>query len=441
MAKEFQNVQAFWAFLNVLNDPTHMNTDLLSNLDPSGNTNFAIELAKIYTWYQACIQYDPVGGTFIINPAVIPDSFDNVVVGKFISESTTTSLTGDFYDNVDTTEEGYKDGNHFYEDEGHTTEITPNGHTLYIDKTTDPETYWIWNTTNSTYVAATPVDGEEGKLYIDSETNTLYRWNEEDQEFQVTGGEQYSFREGEYDGSFKYNINGGEWNHVYIHNVATLDANGKVKSELLPSYVDDVVEGYMLDGDIYGEANCVRGYKYNGNFYEDSGHTTQITPATDTVYVDLEVTPNTYWIWDADNSQYITATPLDGETGKIYIDLATNKTYRWGGSVYVPIYDNSGNYGTCSTAGAAKTVACDGYTLVEGSAITVRFTVNNTETTLNNITLNVNGTGAKTVKHRNGSFVEDIFKAGRTYTFVYDGTYYQLVGDFAPDTIILHCTT
>lgn len=69
--------------------------------------------------------------------------------------------------------------------------------------------------------------------------------------------------------------------------VATLDSTGKVPSSQLPSYVDDVIEGYY----------------YNGNFYADSAHTQLITP----------------------------------ETGKIYVDLDTNKTYRWGGTTYVEI--------------------------------------------------------------------------------------------------------
>lgn len=69
--------------------------------------------------------------------------------------------------------------------------------------------------------------------------------------------------------------------------VAELDENGHVPSSQLPSYVDDVLEGYM----------------YNGTFYEDEEHTHAVTP----------------------------------ESGKVYIDLATNLSYRWGGSVYVKI--------------------------------------------------------------------------------------------------------
>ena len=69
--------------------------------------------------------------------------------------------------------------------------------------------------------------------------------------------------------------------------VAPLNASGKIDETYLPSYVDDVIEGYY----------------YNSKFYKESTHTTEIT----------------------------------GEAGKIYIDLSTEKTYRYGGSAYVEI--------------------------------------------------------------------------------------------------------
>ena len=69
--------------------------------------------------------------------------------------------------------------------------------------------------------------------------------------------------------------------------LAELDSNGKVPSSQLPSYVDDVIEGYY----------------YNGKFYNESAHTTEIT----------------------------------GEGGKIYVDLATEKTYRYSGSTYAQV--------------------------------------------------------------------------------------------------------
>jgi hypothetical protein len=62
---------------------------------------------------------------------------------------------------------------------------------------------------------------------------------------------------------------------------------GKVPTAQLPSYVDDVIEGY-----------------YSGTaFYSDAGFTTII----------------------------------NGETGKIYVDLLQNRSYRWTGSLYIQI--------------------------------------------------------------------------------------------------------
>ena len=69
--------------------------------------------------------------------------------------------------------------------------------------------------------------------------------------------------------------------------VATLDSTGVVPSAQLPSFVDDIIEGYF----------------YNDKFYTTSEHTTEIK----------------------------------GETGKIYVDLATNLSYRYGGTVFVQI--------------------------------------------------------------------------------------------------------
>ena len=77
--------------------------------------------------------------------------------------------------------------------------------------------------------------------------------------------------------------------------VAELDANGRVPSAQLPSYVDDVIE------------------------YEDLAH----FPAT-------------------------------GETGKIYIALDTNKTYRWSGTEYVEISQSLALGETSSTAYAGN---------------------------------------------------------------------------------------
>ncbi|WP_312394747.1 hypothetical protein, partial [Chryseobacterium sp.] len=71
--------------------------------------------------------------------------------------------------------------------------------------------------------------------------------------------------------------------------VASLDANGQVPASQLPSYVDDVVDGYYKQAD--------------GKFYKEAAYTNLIA----------------------------------GEQGKIYVSVDTNKTYRWTGTVFVYI--------------------------------------------------------------------------------------------------------
>lgn len=82
--------------------------------------------------------------------------------------------------------------------------------------------------------------------------------------------------------------------------VAELDANGLILSKQLPSYVDDVIEGYLNDN----------------KFYKEPEHITEII----------------------------------GETGKIYIDLISNKTYRWSGSAFAIISETIALGETSSTA-------------------------------------------------------------------------------------------
>lgn len=82
-------------------------------------------------------------------------------------------------------------------------------------------------------------------------------------------------------------------------------------------------------------------------------------------------------------------------------------------------------YGTCSTGSstAAKVVVCDGFTLTKGARISVRFTSYNTATSP---TLNVNSTGAKTIKEygTTASYMTYRWPSGGVVGFVYDGTYW-----------------
>ena len=95
---------------------------------------------------------------------------------------------------------------------------------------------------------------------------------------------------------------------------------------------------------------------------------------------------------------------------------ATNKSY---------VDKKSIQYGTCSTSSSlsAKTVSSAGFTLSTGAIICVKFTYANT----GSITLNVNATGAKTVRTKGRALIANEIQASQIALFRYDGTYWQLL--------------
>ena len=89
---------------------------------------------------------------------------------------------------------------------------------------------------------------------------------------------------------------------------------------------------------------------------------------------------------------------------------------------YIKRTGASSFYGTCSTAAAtaAKAVTCSNFTLASGKRIAVKFTYANTAASP---TLNVNNTGAKTIKADDSSkSLAELWQAGAVVDFVYDGT-------------------
>lgn len=95
-------------------------------------------------------------------------------------------------------------------------------------------------------------------------------------------------------------------------------------------------------------------------------------------------------------------------------------------------------YGSCTTAAgtAAKVAGLVGtafggpaFSLAKGAKVSVYFTNSNTA---NNPTLNVENTGAKTIRlygsTNAGTTEATSWKAGELVDFVYDGTYWRIVG-------------
>jgi len=147
---------------------------------------------------------------------------------------------------------------------------------------------------------------------------------------------------------------------------------------------------------------------------------------------------------------------IDTTTGNAYLDDSSTSRIQLKDSTKLPVNGNAAsatkwntarninglsidgtanrtNYGTCSTAAgtAAKVVACTGFALVTGAEITVKFTVTNTAPSP---TLNVNSTGAKAIYYRGAAISAGYLAANRTYTFRYNGTQYELVGDINTDS-------
>ena len=128
-----------------------------------------------------------------------------------------------------------------------------------------------------------------------------------------------------------------------VGSYATLDSSGHVPSSQLPSYVDDVIEGYYS----------------NGNFYSDSAKTKKIT----------------------------------GEGGKIYTDLATNKTYRWGGTAWVEISKSLAIGETAGTAydGAKGAKNASNISLLKTDVSTLKTDNTQNKKDITNLKSNVSG--------------------------------------------------
>ena len=84
-------------------------------------------------------------------------------------------------------------------------------------------------------------------------------------------------------------------------------------------------------------------------------------------------------------------------------------------------------YGACDTAGAtaAKTVVLSGFTLRTGGVVAIRFTNTNTAA---NMTLNINGTGAKQVLYNRKAVPAYMIEGGEIIFMMFDGTYWNMLG-------------
>lgn len=89
-------------------------------------------------------------------------------------------------------------------------------------------------------------------------------------------------------------------------------------------------------------------------------------------------------------------------------------------------------YAECATASTdiAKVVNCDGFVLEKGAIIAIRFTdTGTTNPAFGNISLNINGTGAKNIVPKGSNTILTYswgwaFRVNQTWIFIYNGTYF-----------------
>lgn len=93
-------------------------------------------------------------------------------------------------------------------------------------------------------------------------------------------------------------------------------------------------------------------------------------------------------------------------------------------------------YAECATAASTQAKVANlvtdgdttnnGFTLIKGVTVNVKFTYTNSAASP---TLNVQSSGAKSIYYKGAAVPVNFLQANRTYTFVYDGTNWSVVGD------------
>lgn len=141
--------------------------------------------------------------------------------------------------------------------------------------------------------------------------------------------------------------------------------------------------------------------------------------------INQEINDNVYQVSDTasttiNDTDYVPLATTDGTKKKTLITTLRDKLASFFGL---------NTYGTCSTAAATTakvvTISNSNWKLTVGAKVTVKFTYTNTAS---NPTLNVNGTGAKSIWYNTSVITTSNLghggTANRNITYVYDGTYW-----------------
>ena len=182
--------------------------------------------------------------------------------------------------------------------------------------------------------------------------------------------------------------------------------------------------GLSLSGTTFNHSNSITAVTTAGFYklkYDAQGHITGTTAVAKSDITALGIpssdTNTTYTIAKGDALGQIKVTPSAGD--------AYNVTVKGNEAVA---------YGTCDTAAgtAAKVVTIsnnDNWELNTGSIIVIKFSVSNSAS---NVTLNVNGSGAKSIWYNNAEYTSSgtavCGYANRYIYYMYDGTYWVWLG-------------
>lgn len=172
----------------------------------------------------------------------------------------------------------------------------------------------------------------------------------------------------------------------------------------------------------------------SGTTYSVSGGIPTIEAGETVAFCFISIAASSFRVISTSGGGSSGATSLDDLSNVSLSSLSSGQVLTYNGSEWVNQTPSGGGgdlsqvnwYGTSSIAAvtAAKTVTCSGYTLATGEIVAVRFSNANTAS---NATLNVNSTGAKSIRYKNAATTGNEWEAGDTVTFLYDGTYYRLI--------------
>lgn len=241
----------------------------------------------------------PVATTYTLSKSVPADAVftdtnthyasKNVVGSSTATANTTTALTnGNVY--INSVENGAVTSAHKISGSGATTVTTDTSGNIIVSSTNT-----TYSSLKNPYALTVSLNGTSQGAYDGSAAKSI----------DVTASSVGAYTRAEVDSAVAKKANSSHTHAAAdITSVNASAITGIIDAKNLPSFVDDVIEGYYS----------------NSKFYK--------TKSSDGVY----------------------ATEITGESGKIYVNLNDNKTYRWSGSAFVVISETIALGETSTTA-------------------------------------------------------------------------------------------